>query len=143
MMEIASGVSLVKDLFQFLKFLKGVAGAGVISAYFKYDATKIEGSSEIDVDLIKTDKNEIFWFTVKAVDDYIFIRFPLNDSGCEEIIGTVDGEVLPNPNCWRWVQAARSGTIVDGRYRPPNAKVDFAVVGYKPKAIIKYLSSSP
>jgi hypothetical protein len=142
MMDFASGVSLTKDTFQFLNFLKGIVGSDVISAYFRYDATKVEGSSKIEVELIKTETDEVFWFTVTPIEDYIFIRFPLNDSGCEERIGTVKDEILPNPNYWRWVQAARSGTIVDGSHEPANAKVDFVVVGYKPKAIIKHLSSN-
>jgi len=141
-MDFTSGVSLTKDTFQFLNFLKGIVGSDVISAYFRYDATKVEGSSKIEVELIKTDADEVFWLTVNPTEDYTFIRFPLNDSGCEERIGTVNGEILPNPNYWRWVQAARSGTIVDGRHDPANAKVDFVVVGYKPKAIIKHFSSN-
>ena len=89
-----------------------------------------------------TERNEIFWFSVEPIQDYIFIRFPLNANGCEEIIGIKSGEELPDPAYWRWVQAARSGTIVDGSHAPPNAKVDFVVVGYKPKAIINHLNAT-
>ncbi len=140
MMNFTSGISITKDIFQFLNFLKGIVGSDVISAYFRYDATRVKGSSKIKVKLHTTETNEVFWFTVKPIEDYIFIRFPLNDSGCEERIACVNDEILPDPNYWRWVQAARTGTIVNGTHEPANAKVDFIVVGYKPKAIIKHLS---
>lgn len=140
-MDIESGVSMGKELFSFLNFLKGIVGSEIVSAYFRYDTTRVYGSDKIKVILHKTGKKEVFWFNVDTLDDYVFVRFPINDAGCEEIIGTVGGAVLPDPNIWRWVQSARSGTIVSGNYEPPNAKVDFVVVGYKPKAVIHYLSN--
>ena len=140
--EVASGASLTKDFFQYLNFLKGVVGADIISSYHRYDGTKVEGSNKIDIELSTTKSPEVFYFNVKPVNNYVFVRFPLNSAGCEEEIATVKGQVLPDPNIWRWMQSARSGVIVGGQYVPPNAKVDFVVVGYRPKALIKYLTSN-
>lgn len=142
MIDVAGGISLGKDFFQFITWIKGIVGADIISAYFKYDGTLIHGSENIKVELNTTDKPEVFWFNVTAVRDYVFVRFPINSSGCEELIGIVQGEQLPDPMFWRWVMKAQSGTIVGSNYIPANAKVDFVVVGYKPAAIIKYLSSA-
>lgn len=136
------GASSPKDIFGFLTYLKSIIGAEVIAAYFKWDSTHISGSKEIKVETHKAEKDSIFWLFVQPMRDYIFIRFPLNGNGCEEIIGTVKDAVYSDPSYWRWVQNARSGTIVDGGSEPPNAKVDFVVVGYKPDAIIKHLSAS-
>lgn len=141
MIDIPTGISLAKDAFGLINFVKGLVGSDVISAYYRWDTTKVHGSNKIVVELIKSEKDEVFWFNVRPTEDYAFIHFPLNDSGCEELIGTEVDYQLPDPNYWRWVQSARSGTIVGGNYIPPNAKVDFVVVGYKPKAITKYLSS--
>jgi len=138
--EATSIASLTKDFFQFLNFIKGVAGTDVISSYHRFDGNRVDGSSKIDVEMIKTENDEAFYLTVKPLKDYIFVRFPLNSSGCEEEIATLNGETYPDPNVWRWMQSARSGTIVGGQYTPPNAKVDFVVVGYKPKALTNYLS---
>ena len=138
---ITGGISFGKDIFQFLQFLKGIVGTDIISAYFRYDATKVEGDSDIEVELHKSENDEVFWFNVKPKDAYVFVRFPLNSAGCEEEIGTLSENPLPNPNYWRWVQSARSGTIVGGNSSNLNAQVDFVVVGYKPKAVIKYLTS--
>ncbi len=140
-MDIPTGISLAKDAFGLINFVKGLVGSEVVSAYYRWDTTKVHGSEKIVVELIKSDQDDMFWFNVKPIEDYVFIHFPLNDAGCEELIGTEVGATLPDPNYWRWVQSARSGTIVGGNNTPPNAKVDFVVVGYKPKAITKYLSS--
>ena len=139
-MNIGEGMAVGKGVFQFLSFLKGIVGVGIISSYFRFDGTRVEGSSKINVELIKSEDKKIFWLNVSPIDSYVFVRFAINDGGCEELIGTEKGEVYPNPNYWRWVEAARSGTIVGGNYQPPNAKVDFVIVGYKPKAITKHLS---
>ena len=106
MIGISEGFSLAKDTFSFLNFLKGVVGSDIISAYYRWDTTKVDGSSKTDVELIKSDKDEVFWFNVAPLEDYIFIRFPLNSNGCEEIIGSVDGHALPDPNYWRWVRVS-------------------------------------
>lgn len=141
MIDVAGVISLGKDLFQFITFLKGIVGADIISGYFKFDGTLIHGSKKIKVELNKTGRSDVFWFNVAALDDYVFVRFPINSSGVEELIGKVVGEQLPDPIYWRWVTKAQSGTIVGGNYNPPNTKIDFVVVGYKPKAVIKHLSS--
>lgn len=141
MSDVASGLSIGKDIFQFFGFLNSVAGADVISAYFRFDSTRIYGSERIVVQLNTTEIPEVFWLNVEPIDDYVFVRFPINDSGCEEIIGTVVGEKFADPNYWRWVQKARSGTIVGGGSNPANSKVDFVIVGYRPKAIIDSMRS--
>lgn len=141
MIDPQSVISYGKDLFGLLNFIKGIVGSEVISAYCRWDATKVEGSNKIDVQRIETEAKEVFWFNVTPIDNYVFVHFPLNGNGCEEIIGTIDNNPLADPNYWRWVQQSKSGTIVSGDYVPPNAKVDFVVVGYKPKAITRHLSN--
>ena len=141
-LDVAAGISLTNNLFQFLNFLREVVGAGVISSYHKYDGTQVEGAKQIEIELIPTGNKEVFYFTVMPQSDYVFVRFPLNSSGCEEEIATRKGQISPDPNIWRWIQSAQSGTIVGGQDRPPTAKVDFVVVGYRPKALIKHLTST-
>ena len=59
--EVAAGTSLTKDFFQFLNFLRGVVGADVISSYHRYDGTKVEGTEKIEIELLKTEKEEVFF----------------------------------------------------------------------------------
>jgi hypothetical protein len=137
---IAEGISIGKDAFGFLTFVKGIVGADVISGYYRWDGTLVDGSKDIKVEKHTTEIDSIFWLNVKPLQDYAFIRLPINGNGCEEIHGFVDENPLSDPSFWRWVSCARSGTIVSGGQDPVNAKVDFVVVGYRPKALIKYFS---
>ena len=61
--EIATAASLTKDFYQFLNFLKGIAGADIISSYHRFDGTKVDGSSKII--------DEVFYLTVTPLSDYI------------------------------------------------------------------------
>lgn len=139
--EIQGSVGLAKDLFGFLSWIKNIAGSDVISAYFLFDGHKVSGSESINIEMHKTSSEKIFWLSVKNINDYVFVRFPINDSGCYELIGQKEGE-YPDPKYWRWVPTPKRGVLVDGNFEPPNAKVDFIVVGYKPDAIIKEYKSS-
>ena len=139
--EASTIIGLGKSSFDFLNFLKGVVGADVISSYHRFDGVRVEGSLNIEIELTKTNNDQEFFLSVKPLLEYVFVRFPINASGCEEIIGKTEGEEYADPTYWKWVQCSRSGTIVGGQNTPPNAKVDFIIVGYKPKALIKYLSS--
>ena len=75
------------------------------------------------------------------LEDYAFMRIPVVDSGVHELLGLVAGEENPNADYWRWIATTRPGVIVGGQKDTPNAKVDFVVVGYRPKAIAKHFSS--
>ena len=139
---ISGGVSIAGGVVQFLDFIKSIAGSNVISGYFKYDGTKVEGSDKIVVELHPFEKcKEVFWLSVRALEDYAFVRIPINESCVHELIGTKGGEKLPNPRYWRWVAKPPPNVIVGGNYTPPNVKMDFIVIGYRPKAIIKHFST--
>jgi hypothetical protein len=139
--EVHGGVGLTKDLFGFLSWIQRITGSDVISAYFRFDGTRVSGSERIEIETHKTDTTESFWLSVKELKDYVFVRFPINDSGCYERIGMQDGQ-YPDPRYWRWVPTPKKGVIVDGNYEPSNARVDFIIVGYRPNAIIQQLQSS-
>jgi len=139
--EIQGGVGLTKDLFGFLSWIKSIAGSDVISAYCRYDGTKVSGSELIEIEMHATDSKDLFFLSVKEIKDYVFVRFPINDAGCYEQIGQHKDE-YPDPKYWRWVPSPRKGIVVDGDFMPRNAKVDFIVIGYRPNAIIQQYQSS-
>ncbi len=137
---ISSGLRIAGTVLDTLNFIRNIAGANMISAYCKYDGNKVEGHANIDVELIKTRAPEVFWLTVKNLKDYAFVHIPINDSGVHELIGKEVDETYPNANIWRWVAKPEPNVIVGGNYTPPNAMVDFIVVGYRPKALINHFS---
>lgn len=139
---ISGGLSIAGSIVQFLDFIKNIAGSDVISGYFKFDGTKVEGSDKIVIELHPVEEcKEVFWLSVRSFEDYAFVRIPINESCVHELIGTEGGEKLPNPRYWRWVAKPRPNVIVGGNYTPPNVKMDFIVIGYRPKAIIKHFST--
>ena len=142
---ISGGVSLGKNLFEFLGQIKSIVGADVVSAYFKFDCTRVAGSEKIVVELQKpedTDNVAVWFYYVKPVEDYVFIRYPIVESCAHELVATIVGEKQPNAEIWRWIAPVLPGRIYGGGEQPPNLRVDFLVFGYKPKALIKFFSGS-
>lgn len=139
---ISGGVGIAQGLLQFLGYVRGVAGSGVISAYFQCDGTRLHGSEKIVVEKHPApDGDHVWWFSVKDESAYVFIRMPIIDSCAHELVGLVSGEKNPDSRYWRWVAQERQGVIVGGQHTPPNLKVDFIVVGYRPKALIKHFTT--
>lgn len=142
MIDPSSLTGAVRDVWQFLALLRGVAGAGVIAAHFKWDGTRIDGSNRIKI--VKHREEEYpdrFWYEVEALDDYTFLRFPVIESAAHELIGTVKGQRNPDARYWRWVAPIPPGAIAGGER--PNLMVDFVIVGYRPKALLKFLTGAP
>lgn len=140
--SIGSGITLAKSGWALLEYLRSVAGADVISAYFAYDGTRIAGSEKIEVERHEIQgKPRIWWFSVGELDDYAFVREPVTPSCAIELVGTVVGEVLPDSRYWRWVAPTLPGHIYIGE-EPPNLKVNFIVFGYRPRALLKHFSKA-
>lgn len=135
-LQIASG------LWQFVDQLKAIKGTSVISAHFDGNGKYIEGNSSVKVIVHEKSPKSIWWFEVEPKDEYSFIRFPINDSGTEELIASTSEKSNPDTKYWRWVQKSRSGIIAGGN--PPeedNALVEFVVIGFKTGPLINHLSS--
>ena len=141
MVDPSSVVGTAKDLWQFLAFVRSVAGADVVAAHFKWDGTMVEGSNKIAIRKHYEEEHpDRFWLEVEAFEDYTFVRFPVVQNGAHELIGMVKGQTNPDARYWRWVAPVPPGAIVGGER--PNLMVDFVVVGYRPKALIKYFTGA-
>jgi hypothetical protein len=140
---VSGGVGIAQGLMQFLGYLRGIAGSNIISAHFNWDGTRNEGSDKIEVEKHPSKEGDgIWWFSVKEQADYVFIRMPVIESCAHELVGLVAGENNPDARYWRWVAQERQGVIVGGQNQPANLKVDFIVIGYRPKALIKHFSGT-
>lgn len=139
---IAGGFSIAQSALRGLDFIRGIAGSNVISGYFRHDSTRIEGSEKVEILIKPSEENSsVWWYQVEPLEDYAFIRVPVVDSGVHELLGTIVGQENPDVDYWRWIATTRPGVIVGGQKDAPNAKVDFVVIGYRPKAIVKHFSS--
>ncbi len=81
--QIATGISLTKEALGFLGQIKDIVGAEVISAYFKWDGNKVEGSDKIKIETSAIEDVDGFWLNVESIEDYTLVHFPINSSGCE------------------------------------------------------------
>ena len=138
---ISGGMSIAKGSYDFLNFVRGIKDTDVIAALFDQDGRLTDGNEKIDVEKILTDRVDIWWYKVKEVPGYVFDRIPLTASCVQEMAGCIQGEANPRADYWRWYAPERQGVIIDGSSRPTNIKVSFIVVGYKPKALLKYFTS--
>jgi hypothetical protein len=135
---ISGGITIAGGILQFLNYIQSVAGTNVISAYFRYDGTKVEGNEKIEIELIPDEHDkDVSWLTVKPVDDYVFIRIPTNESCVHELIAKKESEKSPDPHYWRWIAKPQPNILISGDNVSPNVKMDFIIVGYQPKALVK------
>jgi hypothetical protein len=134
---ISAALDVARSSWGLLTYLRRVAGADVISAYFKYDGTRIEGSAKIQVERHPhATQPEVWWYSVAATEDYVFLREPVTPSCALEAVGTLGSEPQPDARYWRWVAPVLPGRTY-GAKEPPNLKVDFLVFGYRPAALLQ------
>jgi hypothetical protein len=137
---IGGGIGIAQGVLQFLGYVRGVASSAVVSALFTWDGTRIHGD-EIEVERhMDAADPAVWWYSVMDRDGYVFVRIPVVQSCAHELVGTVAGEKNPDHRYWRWVAQERQGVIVGGGSSPPSLKVDFIVVGYKPKALVEHFA---
>lgn len=126
-------------IYKFISSLLDVANANVLATHFKFDGTRVAGSDKVAVSLAKSDSNPaVFWLSVNAFEDYAFVRSAVNPSGVYELIRFSGANSYTDPNVWRWV-AIPPGVALS--FEPPNAKVDFIVIAYRPSSLLNALSN--
>ena len=104
----------------------------IISALFDYDCKKIYGDDKIEIEKHPID-DKVWFYSVKDIEDYIFIRIPTNAGCVIESLGTQSESENADSKYFRYI-AVPDGHIYGGTR--PNVKVSFMVVGYKPKDLL-------
>lgn len=137
---VTSGASLLQQVFALGKHLKGIIGTDVISAHFDPAGQRISGDEEIEIDRQFVGDGEAIWFfIVKDIPGYTFVRAPVIESVAVELTGIEVGKKNHDARIWRWIAPRIPGVIYDGA-SPPNLEVEFIIVGYKTDALIKHLA---
>ncbi|MCH7776767.1 MAG: hypothetical protein IH878_09555 [Gemmatimonadetes bacterium] len=143
---VTSAASAVQTVITFGKFLKDVGEAHVIAAHFNWAGERISGDDTIEIerhfDEDNEDNGKIWFFSVTEIPGYTFVRAPVIESATVELVGTIKGEKNPDARFWRWMAPRTPGVIYGGQHDPPNLKVEFIVVGYRTKALIKHLAAT-
>lgn len=139
--DLSGSISSVTEGLHLLAFVRGITGSDIISALFDADGNRTAGSELIEVTNIPGPDKSVWWYAVKDVPDYIFTRMALIPSHVQEIADCVAGEKNPNALYWRWIAMEPQGVLIDNGQNPPNIRVNFMIIGYKPEALIKHFSS--
>lgn len=140
MIDPLSAIAIGKNALEFLAFIKGLTDSNVISAYFNWDGTLIEGNKKIEINKINDSTyQDVWWFQVEELKDYVFVRIPVVNSCLQEIPGQYVGE-NPNADMWRWIPFIEERAVLATDHTG-NIKVNFVIVGYRPKALVKHFSS--
>lgn len=139
--DLSVNISTVTDGLRLLAFVRGITGSDIISALFDADGNRTDGSELIEVTNIAGPDENVWWYVVKDVPDYTFTRIALIPSRVQEIAGCVAGEKNPNALYWRWIAMEPQGVLIDNGQNSPNIRVNFMIIGYKPKALMKHFSS--
>jgi hypothetical protein len=111
----------------------------IISALFKWNGTRVEGDGRIEIELHSAE-NDTWFYSVKEVPEYVFIWIPVNAGGVIEKAGAVGGEKSADASYFRYIPVP-DGRIYGGTI--PNVKVDFMVIGYRPKDLLHIHEAAP
>ncbi len=124
----------------------------IISALFDWEGKRIEGNEKLKVRKLGGFHN-VWWYTVEPIDDYQFVRIPVNPGAVVEAIdyagkGTSPlAEATDNPisNNFRYVPVhwPQEAVTAWGFKYVPNAKVSFMVFAYRPSDLLAASKDSP
>ena len=125
---------MIGDVIAVWDFIKERADAfGEISAIFAVDGKRIEGSDDIEVEVIPTDAKTKWFYRIKEKEGYVFVYIPLIPSVYVDY-GTAAGLQNPDARFFRFVAHPMSSFTAGGA---ENVAVDFVVFGYRPKGFLK------
>ncbi len=108
----------------------------VISAFFDWKGNRIEGSENIEAEIHyfkDAPRDEAWFYSIKNYEDYVFLRIPVNPGSVVE--SPVSDGKTPDANFFRYIKSPDGFVRNVGHW--PNVKVDFMVIGYKPKDLLK------
>jgi len=105
----------------------------IIGALFDWKGNRLQGDERLKVQFQAVGKGGDLWFyRVEPVEDYQFIRIPVNAGGVIESLGTVQGEKNADAEFFRYIPVHE-----EQKYSiTPNAKANFMVIAYRPADLL-------
>lgn len=132
---------MISDAIALLELILNTFGkSNVPSALFDWEGNRIEGDDRIKVNLIKGqgEESKAWWYCVEAVENYQFIRIPVNASAVIESLGAPINENNRVSDYFRYIPTP-DGHIYGGTIS--NVKVNFMIFAYRPSDLLS--TSSP
>ena len=125
---------MISDALAVYNLLREIHGkAKILAALFDPDGSRLEGDDQISVEVHReSDDSDVWWYEIKPLDDYEFIRIPVNVSAVVESLGQIEGKPGRDADYFRYVP------VPDGRIRGklPSVRINFMVFGYRPKDLL-------
>jgi hypothetical protein len=107
-----------------------------IAALFDWEGNRLEGDDRLKVQVHNL-REGVWFYSIEPLEDYQFIRIPVNMGGIIESHGTIGEEMNRLAEYFRYIPVP-DGRIYGGTRL--NVKVNFMVFAYKPSDL---LSSGP
>lgn len=136
------GISDAIALVQFVREIySGYKKPQIISALFDWEGKRIEGDSRLEVEVHYAFGKlgpgaDYWWYSIKAFQDYLFVRMPVNPGGVVEAVDKeeaqdkiVIGAHSTDARYFRYVSANPLREWV-------NVRVSFMVFAYKPSDLL-------
>ena len=125
---------MISDAIAMYELIRRIYGEHkIVAALFDWKGERLEGDERLKVNLEMVGKGGDLWFyQIEPLEDYQFIRIPVNVGAVIESLGTFEGEKTPQAKLFRYIPAFE-GII---RAIIPNVKVNFMVFAYKPSDLL-------
>lgn len=124
-------VSLIRSVYRELQDRR------YIGALFNWQGMRLEGEPWIQLDVISEEENpEIWWFRPKPMEDYQYVRMPVNAGSVIEVLKHVETETHPSVEYFRYVATLPPGHLYSGD-PVPNARANFMVFAYRAKDLLR------
>lgn len=128
---------MIADALALIDFLKKNKDQYVTkSALFQWDGAHLEGSKEVEIEIIRfqePEKANQWFYRVKPKEGYVFVHMPLIPGAVHVDNGQLVSDTNPNAEIFRYVGNMFSAVMSGGN---PNVKTNFIVVGYRPKDLL-------
>jgi hypothetical protein len=107
----------------------------VLSALFSWDGTRLKGDPRVvvKVRIGGVSEQDLWWYEVEPVNDFLFLRFPVNPGSVVESAGRDPNEPTSDTKYFRYVSGP-SGAVQG--HPLSNVRVNFMVFGYKPDDLL-------
>ena len=122
---VGTGFTVAQGILQFLGYIKSIASSDVISGYFNWNGEQIEGNENIVIERHPGEDPAAWFFSVKPIQDYTFVRIPVTPSGIRELLGKPVEDSNFDSRYWRWVALPKPNVLVGGNYTPPKCEGGF------------------
>ncbi len=128
-------MAMIADALALYEFLqKNKDKYTTLSALFSSEGKRMKGSNKLEIEIIKSNKTNTWFYKVKPIKDYVFTPIPV--TACYIDYGKVVGSENSDSKIFRFVDNSMAHFTSGG---VSNLLVNFSIIGYKPEQLLDRL----